>query len=117
MYKDDRDKRVDVLFRTLTTLVPESWTPKLYAIFLCDLVLRQSMWMCIYLDIKHDNSIESINGINVLYPVNISKLKYNANSSLALSFIKGGPNKCLILINMIIKLLEICLNCLLDVIF
>ena len=67
MFKHDNDKGVDVLFRALTTLVAESWTPKLYAIFLCDLALRQRMWICIYLDIKHDNSIESINGINVLY--------------------------------------------------
>ena len=33
MFKHDRDKGVDVLFRALTTLVPESWSPKLYAIF------------------------------------------------------------------------------------
>ena len=46
--------------------------------------------MCFYLDIKDNNSIESINGINVLYSENISKLKYDANSSLAFSFIKGG---------------------------
>ena len=92
MYKDDHDKGVDVLFRALTTLVPESWTPRLYAIFLRDLALRQSMRMCIYLDIKDDNSIESINGINVLYSENISKLKYDANSSLAHSFVKGGSN-------------------------
>ena len=89
LYKHNNKNGVDVLFRALVTLFPESWTPKLYAIFLCDLVLRQSMWMRIYLDIKYDNSIGSINGISVLYPVNISKLKYDANSSLALSFIKG----------------------------
>ena len=92
LFKHDHDKGVDVLFRALTTLVPEGWTPKLCATFLCDLALRQSMWMCIYLNIKHDNSIESINGVNVLYSENISKLKYDANSSLALSFIKGGSN-------------------------
>ena len=92
MFKHDHDKGVDVLFSALTTLVPKSWTPKLYTIFLCDLALRQSMWMCIYLDIKHDNSIEFINGINVLYSESIFKLKYDANSSLALSFIKGGSN-------------------------
>jgi len=92
LYKHDHEKKVDVLFRSLTTDVPIDWTPKLYAIFLCDLALRQSMWLCIYLDVKHDNSIESINGINILYHENISKLKYDANSSLALSFIKGGSN-------------------------
>ena len=91
-FKHDHEKKVDVLFRSLTTTVPYSWTPKLYAIFLCDLALRQSMWLCIYLDVKHDNSIESINGINILYHRDISKLKYDANSSLALSFIKGGSN-------------------------
>ena len=92
MFKHDHEKKVDVLFRSLTTLVPGDWTPKLYAIFLCDLALRQIMWLCIYLYIKHNNSIESINGINILYHENISKLKYDDNSSLALSFIKGGSN-------------------------
>ena len=92
MFKHDNDKGVDVLFRALTTLVPKSWTPKLYAIFLCNIALTQSMWICIYLAIKHDNSIESINGINVLYSKIISKLKYNANNSLVISFIKGGTN-------------------------
>ena len=48
MYKYDNKKGVNVLFRALTTLVPESWIPRLYAIFLCDLALRQSMWLCIY---------------------------------------------------------------------
>ena len=92
MFKHDHEKNIDVLFRSLTTTVPYSWTPKLYAIFLYDLALRQSMWLCIYLDAKHDNSIESINGVNILYSENISKLKYDANSSLALSFIKGSSN-------------------------
>ena len=80
------------MIKELMTLVPEGWTPKLYATFLCDLALRQSMWVCIYLVIKHDNSIESINGVNIFYSENISKLKYDANSYLALSFIKGGSN-------------------------
>ena len=82
MFKHDYEKKINVLFRSLTTKVPESWTPKLHAIFLCDLALRQSMWLCIYLDVKHDNSIESINGINILYHENIPKWKYDANSSL-----------------------------------
>ena len=47
LFKHDHDKGGDVLFRALTTLVPEGWTPKLYATFLCDLALRQSMWVCI----------------------------------------------------------------------
>ena len=33
MYKHDYKNRVDDLFRALITLVPENWTPKLYAIF------------------------------------------------------------------------------------
>ena len=43
MFKHDRDKKVDVLFRSLSTTVPDSWTSKLYTIFLCYLALRQSM--------------------------------------------------------------------------
>ena len=30
IYKHDNKKGVDALFRALTTLVPESWTPRLY---------------------------------------------------------------------------------------
>ena len=85
--------------------------------FFYDLALRQSMWMCIYLDIKHDNTIESINGINVLYSENISKFKYDANSTLTLSFIRGGSNYFLIFIYKIIKLMKMCLNCMSDIIF
>ena len=33
MFKHDHERKVDVLFRSLTTKVPESWTPKLHAIF------------------------------------------------------------------------------------
>ena len=83
-------KKVDVLFRSLTTKVPESWTPKLYAIFVCDLALKKRRCMCIYLHVTHDNSIESINILNVLYSENISNLTYDTNSSLVCSFVKGG---------------------------
>ena len=65
MYK--QDKGVGILLNEVTTLVPLFWTLKLYTIFLCDLTLRQNMFLCIYLDVTHDNSIESINGINILY--------------------------------------------------
>ena len=43
LFKLDHDKGVDVLFKALTTQVPEDWTHKLYATFLCDLALRQRM--------------------------------------------------------------------------
>ena len=48
------------------------------------------MFLCIHLNVTHDNSIEYINGINILYENNISNLTYDARSSLAHSFIKGG---------------------------
>ena len=37
-----QDKGVDLFFKEVTTLVPLYWTPKLYTIFLCELVLRQT---------------------------------------------------------------------------
>ena len=89
MYKHDKDKGVDILFKEVTILVPLFWTPKLYAIFLCDLALRQNVFVCIYLDATHDNSNESINGINILYEENISKLTYDTESSLTRSIVKG----------------------------
>ena len=48
------------------------------------------MWLCISLDVTHDNSIESINGINVPYEENISELIDDAKTSLARSFVKDG---------------------------
>ena len=61
-----------MLFKEVTKLVPLFWTSKLYA-FLRDLTRRKNMGVCIYLDVTRDNSIESINGINILYEKN-SKL-------------------------------------------
>ena len=58
--------------------------------FLCELALRQNMWLCISLDVTHDNSVESINGINVPYEENISELTDDAKTSLARSFVKDG---------------------------
>ena len=37
----------------------------------------------LYLDVTHENSIESINRIKILYEDNISKLTYDAKCSLA----------------------------------
>ena len=85
-----QDKGVDLFFKEVTTLVPLYWTPKLYAIFLCELALRQKIWLCIYLDVTHDNLIEPINGINVLYEENTSKLTYDTKNSLERSFVKRG---------------------------
>ena len=48
------------------------------------------MWLGIYLDITRDNSIESINGINVIYQKEISKLTYDNRSSLVRLYVKGG---------------------------
>ena len=36
LFKHDHDNGVDVLYKALSTLVPDDWTPKLYAKFLCD---------------------------------------------------------------------------------
>ena len=86
MYK--QDKGVDILFKEVTTLVPLSWTPKLYAIFLCEVSIMQNIWLCIYLDVTHDNLIESINGINVLYENRHFKIDLWYSKSLACSLSK-----------------------------
>ena len=67
-----QDKGVDLCFKKVTKLVTLYWTTKLYSICLCELALRQNMWLCIYLDVTHDSSNESINLINVLYEEKIS---------------------------------------------
>ena len=78
------------LYKQLTTIVPNDWTINLFAIYLCEVVIKQSNTLFIYLSPEKDDSIEDISGLNTLYKESTSKLIFDSYSSLAQSFVDGG---------------------------
>ena len=85
--KDGNDVK---LYKQLTTIVPNDWNINLFAIYLCEVVMKQSNTLFIYLSPKKDDSIEDISGLNTLYKESTSKLMFDSHSSLAKSFINDG---------------------------
>ena len=59
------------LYKQLTTIVPNDWNINLFAIYLCEVVMKQAF---IYLNPQKDDSIEDISGLNTLYKESTSKL-------------------------------------------
>ena len=85
--KDGNDVK---LYKQLTTIVPNDWNINLFAIYLCEVVMKQSNTLFIYLSPKKDDSIEDISGLNLLHKESTSKLIFDSYSSLAQSFVDGG---------------------------
>ena len=85
--KDGNDVK---LYKQLTTIVPNDWNINLFAICLCEVVMKQSNTLFIYLSPEKDDSIEDISGLNLLYKESTSKLIFDSYSSLAQSFVDGG---------------------------
>ena len=59
--KDGNDMK---LYKQLTTIVPNDWNINLFAIYLCEVVMKQSNTLFIYLSPEKDDSIEDISGLN-----------------------------------------------------
>ena len=78
------------LYKQLTTIVPNDWNWNLFAIYLCEVVMKQANILLIYLNPEKDDSIEDISGLNTLCKESTSKLFFDSYSSLAKSFIDGG---------------------------
>jgi len=78
------------LYKQLTTIVPNDWNLNLFAIYLCEVVMKKANKISIYLSPVKDDSIEDISGLNMLYKVSTSKLTLDSYSSLAQSFVDGG---------------------------
>ena len=85
--KDGNDVK---LYKQLTTIVPNDWNINLFALYLCEVVMKQANTLFIYLNPEKDDSIEDISGLNKLYKESTSKLIYDSYSSLAQSFVNGG---------------------------
>ena len=69
--KDGNDMK---LYKQLTTIVPNNWNINLFAIYLCEVVLKQANTLFKYLTPEKDDSIEDISGLNTLYKESTSKL-------------------------------------------
>ena len=85
--KDGNDVK---LYKQLTTIVPNDWNINLFALYLCEVVMKQANTLFIYLNPEKDDSIEDISGLNKLYKESTSKLINDSYSSLAQSFVNGG---------------------------
>ena len=85
--KDGNDMK---LYKQLTTIVTNDCNCNLFAIYLCEVVMKQSNTLFIYLSPEKDDSIEDISGLNLLYKESTSKLIFDSYSSLAQSFVDGG---------------------------
>ena len=78
--KDNNDMK---LYKQLTTIVPNECNINLFAIYLCEVVMKRSNTLFIYLSPEKDDSIEDISGLNTLYKESTSKLIFDSYSSLA----------------------------------
>ena len=91
--KDGNDIK---LYKQLTTIVPNdcnfNLNCNLFVIYLCEVIMKQSNTLFIYLSPEKDDYIEDISVLNTLYKESTSKLIFDSYSSLAQSFVDGGKN-------------------------
>ena len=73
-------------------IVPNDWTCNLFVIYLCENVMKNNNTLFFYLNPEKDDSIGDIPGLNTLYKESISKLIFDAYSSLAKLFVNGGKH-------------------------
>ena len=73
-------------------IVPNDRTCNLFAIYLCKNVMKNNNTLFFYLNPEKDDSIGDIPGLNTLYKESISKLIFDAYSSLAKLFVNGGKH-------------------------
>ena len=85
--KDGNDMK---LYTQLTTIVPNNWNIDLFAIYPCEMVMKQANTLCIYSNPEKEDVIEDISGLNTLYKESTSKLIFDSYSSRAQSFVDGG---------------------------
>ena len=80
------------LYNQLTMIVPNDWSCNLFAIYLCENVMKNDDTLFVYLKPEKDDSIGDIPGLNTLYKESTTKLIFDAYSSLAKSFVNGGKH-------------------------
>ena len=62
------------LYNHLTMIVPNDWTCNLFAIYLCENVMKNNNNLFVYLNTEKDNYIGDIPGLNTLYKELTSKM-------------------------------------------
>ena len=77
----------------MTIIVPNNWTWNLFAIYLCENVMKNNDTLFFYLNPEKDNSIGDIPGLNTLYKDSTSKLIFDTYSSLAQWFVNGSKHR------------------------
>ena len=80
------------LYNQLTMIVPNDWTCNLFAIYLCENMMKNDT-LFVYLKPEKDDSIGDIPGLDTLYKESTSKLIFDAYSSLTKSFVNGGKHR------------------------
>ena len=80
------------LNKQMTTIVHNDCNCNLFAIYLCEVVMKQANTLFIYLNPEKDDYIETISGLNTLYKESTSTLIFVSYSSLAQSFVDGGKH-------------------------
>ena len=78
------------LYNKLTMIVPSDWSCNLFAIYLCENVMKNDNTLFVYLNPEKDDNIGDVPGLNTLYKESTSKSIFDAYSSLARSFVSGG---------------------------
>ena len=79
-------------YNQLTMIVPNAWICNLFAIHLCENVMKNDDTLFVYLKPEKDDSIGNIPGLNTLYKEATTKLIFDAYSPLAKSFVNGGKH-------------------------
>ena len=75
----------------------------MFAIYLCEVVMKQANTLFIHLSPEKDDSIEDISGLNTLYKESTSKLIFDSYSSRAQSFVDGRKYRSLRFVNNIYR--------------
>ena len=78
--KDDNDVK---LYKELRTIVPHDLNYNLFALHLCEEVMKKGNTLFVYYNPEKIDSVQDISGINLLYNDSTSKLIFHTYSSLA----------------------------------
>ena len=73
------------LFKELRTIVPHDRNTSLFALYLCDEVIKKWNTLFVSLNPERDDSVENISGSNMLYKESTLKLIFDSYCSLAQS--------------------------------
>ena len=80
------------LYNQLTIIFTNDQTCNLFAIYLCENVMKNDNILFVYLNPEKDDNIGDIPGLNTLYKESTSKLIFDTYSSLVQSFVNGGKH-------------------------